>query len=150
MGDSYGNQEITFEKSQDVYNANPENVLRSENSNPDILYNSTDLLSAAISNIARHINFHNEWWLATLNVRSLGNRKIKVYDNKFYNSPEYWNCFRQNNFHIIAIQETRVLGKCEQKGKEFITFFSGGEGKAEYWVGISVCYKWIDKLFIQS
>ena len=79
-------------------------------------------------------------------MRSLGNRKIKVNDNKFYNLPEYWKFFRQNNFQIIAIQERRVLGKCQQKGKEFTTFFSGGEGKAEYGVGISVCHKWIDKI----
>ena len=144
MGDSYNNQEIIFENSQEVCNVNPENAQSSENSNLVTIDNHITLPGANFSNVIR--SYHNEWWLATLNVRSLGNRKIKVNDNKFYNLPEYWNFFRQNNFYIIAIQETRVLGKCEQKGKEFITFFSGGEGKAEYGVGISVVNKWMDKI----
>ena len=71
---------------------------------------------------------------------------MKVKDNCFHNLPEYLHFFKNNKFNIIAIQETRVLGKCEQKGNEFVIYFSGGDGKAEYSVGIVACIEWADRV----
>ena len=136
MGDDYVGQEILFE-----------NPIEGGGNESQSGMNQSLLTSNMGSNTELVNSSANTWWLATLNVRSLGNRKLKVSDNMFHNLPEYLYFFKKNNFKIIAIQETRVLGKCEQKGIDFAMYCSGGNGKAEYGVGIVVCNQWVDNIF---
>ena len=121
MGNTYVQQEIVFEISQDknmcdtshhlLANTSYEMLNQITTRNSGVNTEGTDLGKST----REDSNYNAMWWIATLNVRSLGNQKIKVNDNKFHNLPEYLHFFKSNNFKIIAIQETRVLGKCEQK-----------------------------------